>query len=136
MSEPGKPWVQPYADSAYRCSDIIRQAIVDGHQGRWMAIRLSDGGSDGVVYDSRSDSVRHQLHETLCAYVRIPWDDLSPQAAERFLAVHRQVYDAGLRMASVDGPGGDTELEVIPPMRLEELTALLSDYRAKGGHLR
>jgi hypothetical protein len=134
MSEQ-KPWQQLYSDAAHRCSDIIRQAIVDGHQGRWVPIRLSDGGSDGVLYDSRSDAVRFQLHETLCMYVRVPWDDMSPQHAERVLAVHRQVYDAGYRMAAVEGPGGDTEREIIMPMNLEDLTALLRDYRAKGGHL-
>jgi hypothetical protein len=132
MTEPVKPWRQPYADSAYRCSDVIRQAIVDGHAGRFVAIRLSDGGSDGVIYDSRPDAVRHQLHESLCAYIKVPWDDMSPRNAERFLAFVRQAHDGGLRMADVDGPGGDTAREIIMPMGLEDLTALLADYRRKG----
>jgi len=79
----------------------MRGHIVAGHEGRWVAIRLSDGGSDGNTYDTREDAVRHQLHETLCAYAVVRPDDMSPKAAEAFLRVHREIYDAGYRLADV-----------------------------------
>lgn len=107
------------ADAARRCSDIIRTHIIAGHAGRWAAIRLRDGGSDGTAYDTRRDAICHQLHETLCAYVRIPPDDMPPAHAARFLAFHRRVYDAGHRMADPDGP------EPIMPMTREGLRAFL-----------
>lgn len=67
----------------------------------WMAFRLSDGSSDGTLYDTRADAVRHQLHETLCAYfcMRQAQNGVRPKDCQLFLDVHRQIYDAGGRMA-------------------------------------
>jgi hypothetical protein len=91
-------------DAAKRCSDSIRLHIACGMAGKWVAIRLSDGGSDGVVYDTRGDAIRHQLHETLCAYVKIPLDDMPTEEAAIFLAFNRRVYDAGYRMTDPEQP--------------------------------
>lgn len=108
------------SDAARRCSDVIRTHIVAGMAGKWAAIRLSDGGSDGVAYDTRADAIRHQLHETLCAYVRIPPDDMPPEHAERFLAFHRRVYDAGFRLTDPDD-----RREVLMPATIEEFNQLM-----------
>lgn len=97
-------------DSARRCSDVVRAHVAAGHAGRWVAVRLSDGGGDGVLYDRRRDAVRHQLHETQCAYLRIPRDDMSPRAAAVYLRLHRQLYAAGLTLTD---PDSDREL-IIP----------------------
>lgn len=99
---------------AQRCAEIINQAVVDGHGRRWVAIRLSDGGSDGVIYDTRADAIRHQLHETQCVYVSVPMDGMSTAAAQRYLEINRQLYAAGARLA-------DPEHEVIMPTRVEQL---------------
>jgi hypothetical protein len=88
--------------SAARCSDIIRQHIVNGNAGRWAAIRLSDGGSDGIAYESKALAVRFQLHEFQCAYVKIPADDMSPRHALSFLRINRNLYDAGFRISDPD----------------------------------
>ena len=91
-----------YSDSARRCSDIINMhvtALGFAVFGKWAAIRLSDGGSDNVVYDSKADAVRHQLHEQQCAYVMIPADGMSPQNAEIFLEFNRKLRDNGMRMS-------------------------------------
>lgn len=112
-------------DAALRCSDIVRQAIVDGSAGRWVAIRLSDGGTDGIRYERRSDAVGHQLHPVQCAYVKVPLDDMSPKAAESFLRVHRSVYDAGHRM-------DDPEREFIPPTLIEDAERFIRRYGRKG----
>lgn len=106
-----------YSDAARRCSDAIRLHIVAGNAGKWAAIRLSDGGSDEVAYDTRADAVRHQLHEQQCAYVAIPVDDMSPAAAERYLAMHRELYDAGFRLTDPDGTGGN--MAPVIPQRIE-----------------
>ena len=52
------------SDAAKRCSDIITLAAIAGSAGRFMAIRLADGGSDRDLYDSRDDAIRHQLHSS------------------------------------------------------------------------
>ena len=45
-----------FSDAARRISDQLRQAIVDGHGGRFMAFALADGRSDGKTYEQRRDA--------------------------------------------------------------------------------
>jgi hypothetical protein len=105
-----------YSDAANRASDTIRLHIIASHLNgvdctdRWVAIRLSDGGSDGVLYDTRRDAINHQLHEKSCAYIRVPPDDVSPRAAEAFLNFVRQAHDAGMPLA-------DPEVEIHTPQQ-------------------
>lgn len=104
-----------FSDAARRMSDAVNlhvQALGVQASGRWVAIRLSDGGSDGVLYDYRRDAILHQLHEKLCCYVRIPpfGQMMSTREAESYLTLHRSMYDAGYRLQDPDGP------EVIKPL--------------------
>lgn len=103
-----------YPDYAYRCSDIIRQMIVDGHAGKWVAIRMSDGGSDKVAYHTKGDAIRHQLHEYQCCYVLVPLDDMSPRAAWNYIRLHRDLYANGMHLV-------DPDKEVVFSPRSEEL---------------
>jgi hypothetical protein len=103
------------SDAAKRMSDIITGHIVFGNAGRWVGIRLSDGGYDGTVYDSRRDCVAHQLTESQCAYIQIPFDEFPPRHAQLMLQFHRQAYDNGFR---VQGP--DDRRELITPYRRED----------------
>lgn len=124
MAEHRTPGVAPpiprlYSDQARRLSDIMGQAASDGHRGKWLAVRLSDGGTDGVVYDSRADAVRFQLHETLCCYVQVQTGGMQPHEAEAFIQFHRKVYDAGYRLQDPDGPAP------IMPQKMEDLAAFL-----------
>lgn len=96
------PQVPAYSDAAKRCSDIIKLHILAGMGGRYAAIRLSDGGSDDTVYDTRADAIRHQLHEQQCAYIKIPHDNMPVEHAERFLKIQRDLYDAGFRLCDPD----------------------------------
>lgn len=96
-----------YSDEARRCSEAVNIHLqTQGHWaiGRWVAIRLSDGGSDMVMYDKKADAVRHQLHEFQCAYVCIPPHGMSAKDAEGFLRVTRHMYDKGVRLADPDKP--------------------------------
>ena len=86
-----------FSDAALRCSDIITLAAVSGNAGKFIAIRLIDGGWDGTVYDHFSDAVRHQLHHTLCTYVKVPPDGMPPGDASELLDYWRKAYDAGFR---------------------------------------
>jgi hypothetical protein len=105
-------------DSAKRAADQVKlHLLADREQaiGSWVAIRLSDGGSDGVLYPSKHIAVRYQLNEFLCAYVRIPPTGMSPREAEVFLRFNRMLYNNGWRMADPD-----KDLEVIMPLNVEE----------------
>jgi hypothetical protein len=111
--------VQLYSDAARRASDVITLHLLADREravNSWVAIRLSDGGSDGILYDSKAAAVRHQLHEYQCAYAKVPPDGMGPREAEIFLRFNRELYDAGMRLADPD-----TDREVIMPLRLEDI---------------
>jgi hypothetical protein len=91
-----------WPDDARRLSDTVRLHITFGKAGQWLAVKLSDGSSDTTLYETRADAVAHQLHETQCAYVKIPRDDMSPRSAMTFLEMHRRLYDAGYRLQDPD----------------------------------
>lgn len=104
-----------YSDAARRMSDLISLAITAqgfGVFGKWMAFRLSDGGGDGVTYDRKADAVRHQLHEFLCCYVKVPPTGMTPRQCQNFLHFNRQLYDAGMRVS-------DPDRAVVMPMNPE-----------------
>lgn len=85
-------------DDAKRMSDILTTHYLEdprGNVGRFAAIRLSDGGSDGVLYDSVEEAAWAQLHYRQCAYVRIATGGFGPRECAVILAYHRRVYDAG-----------------------------------------
>lgn len=90
-----------YSDAARRLSDTVTMhltAIGSVAAGRWIAARLSDGGTDNVLYDTKADAVRHQLHEFQCAYVCITPDGMGYREAEIYLAFNRKLYENGYRM--------------------------------------
>lgn len=108
------------SDIGRRVSDTVHLHILGGSVGKWAAFRLSDGGSDGIPYDTRRDAIEHQLHEQLCCYIKITPDGIPPVDAYRFLQLNRALYDAGYRLADPDMPG-----EPIYPNTVEEMTRAL-----------
>lgn len=63
----------------------------------WVAIRLSDGGSDNTVYDTREDAVKHQLYETQCGYLPVPLERTSEYVMDSLLWYWERMYAAGVR---------------------------------------
>jgi hypothetical protein len=88
-------------DAAKRMSDNINGLLMftpwDARNG-WLAIRLIDGGYDGVLYDTRADAIQHQSDEKLCAYfsLKSAMGGTNPRDCQLYLDVHRHAY-------SVDG---------------------------------
>lgn len=116
MSVFGGEW----SDAARRASDIVNNHLVAdrSNAGKWVALRLSDGGSDGVLYDERADAIRHQLHETQCCYAQIPPSGMPVAEAESFLNYNRRLYAAGFRMPD---PKTGPNVEPVIPMTREHL---------------
>lgn len=104
------------SDAARRCADIINQEISlrnwDDIKNMWIAIRLSDGGYDGTLYESKRDAVRHQEDEFLCAYIcfRNIAAGITPFEAEKFLDFNRRAYRAGFRLPDPDHKTGGPDL--------------------------
>lgn len=104
------------SDAAKRCADIVNSYLhfipADEIRNKYVAIRLSDGGSDGVLYDSKRDAVRHQSDEKLCAYVcyRNCMGGITPFEAQKFLDWNRAAYDMGARLPDPDDQHGGPDL--------------------------
>lgn len=110
----------PETDDGRRLADAHNAALAGGGRGRWIAARLSDGGTDGVIYDVRADAVRHQIHETQCAYIRVHPSRMEPAEGTAILRVHREAYDAGYRMVDpADSPLMASRGPVITPNRAQ-----------------
>jgi len=101
-------------DDARRASDIINMHIIAQRRG-FVAIRLSDGGSDGSVYDTKDLAVRHQLHPQQCAYFQLPLTPVVPWECDVFLRYTRQMYAAGHRVGEEGAPS------LIVPSRTENI---------------
>jgi hypothetical protein len=84
-------------DAARRMASAVTLAAMNGGAGRFLAIRLRDGGSDHVLYDTRSDAVSHQLSPAHATYVLVPPDGMTTGQADRVLGYWRDLYDAGFR---------------------------------------
>lgn len=129
------PWCQAKAlahtDAAKRVSDtyeLHRMARPLECIGKWFACALLDGTTDGVLYDSKGDAVRHQHHnEMYYAYVMISPGSMDACAAEAFLKIHRMMYDKGIRLHDPDDRdhGG---LSVVPRMNAEDMRAAIKAY--------
>lgn len=112
-------------DRAQRCSDAVTLALLGQGRdvvGRWLAVRLSDGGTDGNVYDRKSDAVRHQLHPQQCAYVCIPFDGMTPRQAGVYLRFIEGLYAAGADLA-------DPERQIHMPAQRERIAPMLRAIR-------
>ena len=95
----------PWPDRTRRAWDQLMThiaAVGIESAGHWVAIRLSDGGSDGVLYDSKMDATKHQLHERQCAYICIhPFADMQISDIHTYLEMNEKIYDAGGRLSDV-----------------------------------
>jgi hypothetical protein len=121
-------------DAAKRAHDIVRGLAVftdyDTRIRSFVAIRLSDGGSDQVLYGSKQDAVRHQLSEQQCAYFSFrgcPNGFASARDAAIFLAWHRMAYDNGFRLPDPDDAHGGPDLAI--PSSMEHVQNQLNRLR-------
>jgi hypothetical protein len=103
-----------HSDAAKRVYDtyhLHRTADLHGGLGKWFACALNDGATDGVLYENKSDAIRHQHHnEQYYAFIQVTYANMTRCTAEVFLKVNRRLYDAGIRMADPAAKGGGKEL--------------------------
>ncbi len=97
-----------YTDAARKMSDAVMLHIhanpLGSITGKWVACKLADGESDGVLYDDKIAAMRCQkMDEKYYAYVCIPPTGMDYGQAERYLQFVRQCYDNGFKVKGVDG---------------------------------
>ena len=106
-----------HTDAAKRVSDTYNMHIAAGGRlGSVFAAALSDGTTDGVLYETRFDAVRHQRHnERWYCYLRLGAPVMTVCQAESVMRMQRQAARLGLPDRD-DRRGG---LEVIPRLTNE-----------------
>ena len=107
------------SDAAKRLSDAIRlhQSVLGKDEilaGRFLAVRLADGGTDGVAYPNRPAAIEaNRNNPSRCFYPQVPLDHWSPQVCDVLLWYVRSAYDNGVRE--------DPAHQLILPTRVEDL---------------
>lgn len=125
MREVSPEAAQDSVDRARRCSEAVTLALLGqgrGVVGKWLAVRLSDGRTDGNIYDRKADAIRFQLHEQQCAYICVPFDGMTVRQADTYLKFTEGLYKAGHRLA-------DPESHVQMPTRRELIAPMLNAIR-------
>lgn len=104
--------------SAKRLSDNINALAVaqplDVLTHSWIAVSLADGSYDGTLYDTRADAVKHQVHETQCAYVCLKEaiSGMDIREAYAYLKFHRDAYAKGYVFTDPERPHGGVDLRL------------------------
>lgn len=122
---------QELVDAANRMRDAVNLHVVAGTLGirerhlQWLAIRLEDGRSDGEVYETRKDAVRHTMNKSKgWFYVKVGVDSMGEREAIIVLQQARQAFAKGVVFA---------EEEVITPMLSELLKPFIPNTIHKLG---
>jgi hypothetical protein len=102
-------------DAAKRLSDAVTLHMLatnNSAAGSWIAARLSDGGTNGDVYETREQAIRH--NPDYHCYLLIPPDGMGIQAASIFLRFNRVLFKNGMRMPEPDR-------EFVMPQNVEDI---------------
>lgn len=120
LHDPRKPWRdREAAKRLYGTFALHRVALTTDEifAGRWLAIRLGDGGSDNTAYDSHGAAVASARNApSRCFYPRVTLDSISERECDFMLWYVRRVYDNGYR--------ADPAHELMMPTRVEDLNRI------------
>jgi len=103
-------------DAGKRASDQINLHRTfmqwDELKTKWIAFNLSDGSSDGILYDNKRDAIKHQVHEFQCAYVCFKnlIQGSTPKEMAIFIQFSRDAYKAGFRLPDPDDVTGGPDV--------------------------
>lgn len=121
-----------HSDAAKRFSDTYCLHKAAGTVRGWIAVRYADGSSDGVVYDSRGDAVRHCWpREDQFFYCSLAERSMSVCAAESVLRWKRVMAD--IDRAALDRAAPHGGREVIPHASFTDQEAQIAAVQARQG---
>lgn len=122
-------------DAAKRLSDIVNNICIsqplDVVVRSWIAVSLADGSTDGGLYESRIEAVKHQYHETQCAYLCLKESPhgMPTQDAYVYLKFHRDAYEAGMRLTDPEKDNGGYDLRM--PIAREDVNRQIATLNRK-----
>lgn len=121
-------------DAAKKMSDIVNGQVVaqpfEVIIRSFMAFKMADGSSDGVLYGSRQTAIDHQLSPNECLYIsmRSAPGGMMPLEAQTLLDYYRMQYDAGGRVAT------QSRGEMIIPLGREEVALHCAKFLQESGY--
>ena len=102
-----------------------------GSVGKVFAVALADGSSDGTLYDTMADCIRHQRHNAKWyAYLRVGREGMTVCNAASLLKVHRDADEAGIKFVDRDD-GASFGLELIGRLTAEDHQRMTRALAAK-----
>lgn len=128
--------IQEFMDAGRRASDIINGLITahpwDDIKDKFVAIHIADGSSDGNIYDTKADAVRHQTHEQQYAYVAFCnlVGGATPKEMAIFLKFNRDAYLAGMRLIDPDNQKNPVNDLLIPAAGYDKMRNKLAAAQA------
>ena len=123
-----------HSDAAKRFSDVYNLHKAAGLVRGWIAVRYSDGSSNGDVYESRADAVADSWpYEDWYFYATLQQPSLTICAAESLLRYKRVMSEIDRAHTDRDQPHGG--LEVIPRLTAEDTEAQIAAVRSGTGIL-
>lgn len=122
-------------DVAKRCWEQVKNIAVhtdwETRVNSFIAIKLADGSTDGVLYESKQAAVRHcggnEQWFAFFSFRSAPTGFASPKDAAIFLAYHRMAYDRGFRLPDPDDATGGPDLIMPTPQEhvMDQLARLM-----------
>lgn len=123
-----------HSDAAKRVSDwynLHRVAQGIDAVGKWLAFALQDGTSDGILYDTKLDAIRHQrLFEYYYFFCMVQPCSMSVCEAESVLYTQRILYKLSNRQSDSEHPQGGRQL--IPRLTEEDQFSMLRALQTRG----
>ena len=112
-----------HEDAAARIADAYNLHLIaggtDAAVGHFIACAMVDGRSDGVLYDTRREAVRHQRHnEAQYVFIRIGPANMTACEAASLLFTQRKLHQRGMRLTDRDHRAGGRV--VIPRLTVED----------------
>jgi len=121
-----------HSDAAKRFSDCYNLHKAAGQVRGWIAVRYSDGSSNGDVYESRADAVSDSFPwEDQFFYATLQQPSMSVCAAEALLRYKRIMSEMDRAHTDRDAPHGG--LEVIPRLAIEDQERQIEAVRSGTG---
>jgi len=114
-------------DAARRLADTFRlhQQVLTLDEilaGRWIVVRLADGGGGTTVYDSYADAVNGARNEpSRCFYPQIRPEPMGEDVCDFLIWYTRTVYNNGWR--------DDPSRQLIIPTRVEDANRILREVK-------
>jgi hypothetical protein len=114
-----------------RITDMVNQRWHDngwdGYVNHWMSFRLSDGVSNGDLYPTKRDAVKHVDNELRYLFLKMHPGGINECECDIMLTFTRDAVTNGFRLADPDAKDGGRD--IIPHIATEQVHSQLRQMK-------